>query len=168
VVIQDGASTWEVIAAVGTMLGGVGAAVGAVFAAIAARSSRATSKDALEALAVGIRPRPGYYFSPKSDSTGTRVLAAVDNPSEWPASDLTFEFRFRDGRVVHDSAERLPPGGDEEWSVVLLDSPPPNMDLEREADYAVLRYSDDRGIARYEQRTVFTDAGLELHEARIR
>ena len=148
-------SAWELVASVGTALGGLAAAASAFFSWQASKASVVTSRDALEALAVGIRPRPSYWFPVETDPTGTRQLAMINNLGEWPATQLEFEARFRDGRVIRDRAERLAPvdRGGEDWKVVLED--PPAGTVEEKVDFAILRYSDDRGIARYESRTKF-------------
>lgn len=176
-------STWEKVAAAFTAVGGIGAAVSAYFSAVSSRASQATSRDAREALAVGIRPRPGYFIQTAGDppAGGFRWVAVIDNDSEWGATDLEFEFRFRDGRVVRDRAERLAPEarGGREWRVVLGDAQV-GQPMEKFADRAVLRFDDERGLARYEILTIynFTETrkgnivtqgyGPERHEERIR
>jgi hypothetical protein len=49
-------STWEVLTSIGTLVGGIGALGGAWAAWRAAVTSRETSRDALEALAVAMEP----------------------------------------------------------------------------------------------------------------
>jgi hypothetical protein len=106
---------WEVAGALGGAVGGLAAAVGAIAAWRAASASRATSRDALEALAVGIRPRLNVEFANLSrrDASGRPLpahrVAQIINEGEWPAADVEFEFRFRDGRRVRDRTERLDP-----------------------------------------------------------
>jgi len=186
------AKWWEVLGAAGTAVGAIAAAVGAIAAWRAASASRATSRDALEALAVGIRPRLRVQFPHvhRGDAQGqplpAQIVAWVQNVSEWPARDLAFELRFRDGRVVRDLAERLEPAkgvepfhGGAHWEVVLVPGEPGGPSLEQAGESAVLRYSDERHIARYEQTSTFvfrqtrkgtivsTVSNIEIAERRI-
>jgi hypothetical protein len=149
---------WEVVSAVGTAAGAIAAAVGAFAAWRAASASRATSRDALEALAVGIRPALEVRFVVLGNTTGSHHAAIVDNVSEWPATHLVFDMRFRDGHAISERAERLDPArgdgqapNDGRWTPVLAPAEPRTTFFAEIADSAVLRYSDDRGIARYEQ-----------------
>lgn len=170
---ENGAQWWEFVGAFGAALGAIAAAVGAIAAWRAASASRATSRDALEALAVGIRPRliietgeePREEGAPMRGSP-TRLYACVVAVGEWPAADLEFIATFGDGRRVLDRLERLesyadPMGGQDEQGFaplrdVTADWPPPM----READdwpervTITVRFSDTRGIARYERMLV--------------
>lgn len=154
-----GAATWwQVVSSIAAAVGAVAAAVGAIAAWRAASASRATSRDALEALAVGIRPGLKVRFTTILSDAGPQRAVIVQNDSEWPATDLDFELRFRDGRSISDHVERLDPvkgnhapTDDGQWSVLLgLAGEARIPSLEEVAKSAVLRYSDDRRIARYE------------------
>lgn len=155
---------WQVVSAVGAAAGAIAAAVGAGAAWRAANASRATSRDALEALAVGIRPRLDVDFAGVVRADGDQeqlagdLVAEVSNISEWPATDLSLEVGFRDGRIVREQTERLAaPTGDREgslsgeWRVAIR----PGAPIDRAPQFAVLRYSDDRRIARYEVNVAF-------------
>ena len=151
------AEWWEVVSAVGAALGALAAAVGAIAAWRAASASRATSRDALEALAVGIRPR--LRVSVADEYPAAKRIATVENVSEWPARDLVFELRLRDGTVQREESEQLDPvkglRGGTQWFVVLEGSSPGGPSLEASAKSIVVRYSDDRRIARYEHTMAF-------------
>jgi hypothetical protein len=80
-------------------------------------------------------------------------------------SHLRLEVRYRDGHVTKDSRERIDPGahptrGYDVWTVpvegVRVAGPqtpnPYSGDTVDVVESAVLTYSDERGIARYEQR----------------
>ena len=143
-------------------MGALAAAAGAIGAWRAASASRATSRDALEALAVGIRPTLEVRFTTVLSNAGTHRTAIVANVGDWAAADLAFELRFRDRSSVSDRIERLAPAkgrrqppSDGEWPVVLAPAGEPSPTIEELAESAVLRYSDDRRIARYEQTFTF-------------
>jgi len=188
---QTTISGWEIAAAVGTCIGGLAAGVSAVFSFLSARASRATSRDALEALAVGIRPhlRVSTSLTDTDAGPGTGIAVAVRNESSWPATDLRLEVRYRDGHVTKDSRERIDPGahpthGYDVWTVpvkgVRVAGPqapnPYSGDTVDVVASAVLTYSDERGIARYEHRvrpstvvgTTPFDSRINADERRIR
>lgn len=157
------AKWWEVVSAFGVAVGALAAAVGAIAAWRAASASRATSRDALEALAVGICPALKVRFTTVVSNAGVHRTAIVQNESEWAAADLVFELRFRDGTSISERTERLAPPkarrqppDDGQWSVVLAPAGEPGSPtVEELAEIAVLRYSDDRRIRRYEQFFTF-------------
>jgi hypothetical protein len=91
-----------------------------------------------------------------------QLVAWIQNVSEWTATDLALEFRFRDRRVVRNDSERLEPSkglepihGGVHWEVVLAPAEAGGSPLEQTAESATLRYSDARRIARYEQTQTF-------------
>jgi hypothetical protein len=154
---------WTAVAGIGSGVGGIGAAVGAVAAWRAASASQSTSRDALEALAVGIRPTLRVQFAnvTRGDGQGlprtSQHVAWIINESEWAAADVTFEMQFRDGRVARSDNERLAPSkdvepmkGGEHLEIVLAEAPEGGVSFQGQAESAMLRYSDQRRIARYE------------------
>lgn len=162
------AEWWEVVGALGAAVGAIAAAVGAVAAWRAASASRATSRDALEALAVGIRPRVSVGIQQLPRQPGdpmpgpTRLVVRVVAAGEWPARDLDLEATLSDGQHFRDRREHLDAGGDPmytrepHWLVMLRDvtqewPPPPGDGIDWPEHLAVtLHYSDSRDVARYE------------------
>jgi hypothetical protein len=126
--------------ALGAAVGGVGAAIGAGAAWRAAKASQATSRDALEALAVGIRPRVRIAvrqipLRPQDPMPGpTRLAVRVVAVGEWPAADLEVDAAALDGQQMHATSEHLDGGGEfmgdhgPQWVVplreVTADRPP--------------------------------------------
>jgi hypothetical protein len=151
------ATTWHVVGALGAAVGGIGAAIGAIAAWRSASASRATSQDALEALALSIAPALATDLSvrPQGDGNRGRWTAQIRNQSRFAATNIRFDATFRDGRSARGSIERLGPG--EQWEVLLreVDMPPGGPSPEEGGRDMVLRYSDDRGIARYQQNYAF-------------
>jgi hypothetical protein len=145
---------WQAVGGIGAALGGVGAAVSAFFARQAARASKQTRKDALEALAVGISPWLGIEsFAVAMGGTGeVRWYMTINNESAWPATHVTLDVRLMNGESIHRSFERIdPPTGDRPDTGERIDlgpapqnSPPPQL-VGRDV---TLRYSDGREIAR--------------------
>lgn len=155
---------YEVVGALGAAVGGLGAAVGAVAAWRAAAASRATSRDALDALALAIAPTLGAEFavSPQTDESGVgRWTARIFNgSSQFAATDVAFEAIFRDGHAVRDTTERIAPSEDREILLRETALPPGGPSLDEAGETAVIRYSDERNIARYEQRYSFLSRKL--------
>lgn len=139
--------------ALGAALGGIGAAVGGVAAWRAASASRATSRDALEALGLAIAPTltGDAGIDPFQDGSETgRWRARIFNVStQNAATKLHFEAHFADGATVKEELERLDPG--ETWTVQLriIGMPPGGPSHEEAGRYAFLSYSDERQILRY-------------------
>lgn len=150
--------SWEAVSALAAAGGAIAAAVGSVAAWRAASASRATSRDALEALAVGIRPQLVIDFDgvARANADGEpppgALVAEVSSISDWAATDLRLEVRFRDGRLVHRTTERLAPSSvgtgveGRAWTVAI----DPGEPADRAPESAALRFSDERRIARYE------------------
>lgn len=162
------ADPWTVVAGLGAAVGGIGAAFGAFFASRSAKASLASSRDALDALAVGIRPYPRVLASTAGTPDALHAAVSVYNRrslrSSWAVTDLVVEVRYRDGRVVRSTRERIDasPLPDQEgfelpWIVEIEDAkvttPTPTEpwgeSISEVIESVVLRYSDERGIARY-------------------
>lgn len=147
-------SGWTILGALGAALGGIGAAIGGVAAWRAASASRATSRDALEALGLAIAPTltGDAGIDPLHDGSETgRWHARIFNTSNRRAAvRLRFEASFEDGEIVKDELERLDPGA--VWTVQLrtIGMPPGGPTSEQAGRHAVLRYSDERDILRYQ------------------
>jgi hypothetical protein len=147
-------SVWTVVGALGAAIGGLGAAVGGVAAWRAASASRATSRDAMEALGLAIAPSlagdAGITPIPDGTETCTWHVRIFNLSTQFAASTLHFEARFKDGERVDQALERLAPG--EHWELPLrVIGMPPGGPLPNEAEeVATLRYSDEKGILRYE------------------
>ena len=162
---------YDVVGALGAAVGATAAAAGAAAAWRAAVASRATSRDALDALAYAIAPRLDVNFGlsvpphkPGEAAGPRRWKARLTNPSNFAATAITFEARFRDGRPpILVSTERLAPTRETEvWTArehhdVNLGEHRPGGSANHEAllESAVMRFTDERGIARYEQTVDF-------------
>lgn len=153
------ASHWEIVTSVGTAIGGLGAAGGAIGAWKAATASRATSRDALEALAVGIEPSVHIDLHQEPRDVGapmpgpTRMALSVRNSARWPASNVDLEVTLSNGetfRSSHELLDTMIEHGDINFPIRDVSSTWPPHDLTEPLSIAV-RYSDIRGIARYEQ-----------------
>lgn len=150
---------WTIVGALGAAVGGIGAAIGAGAAWKAASASRATSRDAMEALGLAMAPTltADTMISPIDDDSETATWQAriVNSSGQFVASQLQFEARFMDGVRVHEELDRLDPGG--VWEIPLrVIGMPPGGPLPAEAGkVSLLRYSDGRGILRYEQELGF-------------
>jgi hypothetical protein len=153
------ASAWDVVTSVGTAVGGLGAAAGAIAAWKAATASRATSRDALEALAVAIEPSVFMDVNQEPREVGapmpgpTRMSLNIRNSARWPASRVDVEMTLADGEVIRSSHELLDTMvADGDINLPIRDVTPewPPHDL-AEPLSVVIRYSDLREIARYEQ-----------------
>lgn len=152
-------SVWTILGALGAAVGGTGAAIGGGAAWRAASASRATSRDAMEALGLAIAPtltgEGGVAPIRDGNDTGTWETRIFNVSGQFAASGLRLEARFQDGLRVAHELERLAPGAI--WNVPLrVIGMPPGGPLAREAgQQIVLRYSDERGILRYEQEFGF-------------
>lgn len=164
------ASHWEVITAVGTAIGGLGAAVGAVAAWKAAAASRATSHDALEALAIGIEPSVHMALNQEPRDANvpmpspTRLTLNVRNSGRWPASEVDIAITLADGEVMrsdHELLDTMAQDGDINLPIRDVTSTWPPHD-QAEPLSTVIRYSDIRGIARYEQSMTVNVIGGRL------
>src|SRR5262249_13220994 len=146
------------VGGLGAAVGGVAAAVSTVAAWRAANASHATSRDALEALAVGIRPRlqVGFRQPWEGDSS---IHAPVVNPSEWAATEREMDVLLAACERITAHRARLDAGGDgmgnEEphWMVKIgeLSTDEWMADLQ----HVLINFYDARAIARYEQRVEF-------------
>lgn len=158
--------TWTVVAGVGSAVGGLAAAASAFFAWRSASASRDSSRDAAEALAIGMRPyldvRTTYGVDSAAQPTGTYALE-IDNRSAWTARDVRLELRYRDGHIESHRREVMSPNrpapGEpfrQAWSVPIDAAKPvtgrqdPFGDVRDIVGAVVVTYSDEREIARYE------------------
>lgn len=155
-------SGWTIVGALGAALGGIGAAVGGVAAWRAASASRASSKDALEALGLAIAPTLSgdAGIDPIQDGSDTgRWHARIFNLSaRYAATRLHFEAVFEDGQIVNGELERL--GPNKTWTVQMrmIGMPPGGPTHEEAGHHAFLRYSDEREILRYQIEFGFVSA----------
>jgi hypothetical protein len=150
---------WVEVGAIGSTLGGIGAAVGGLAAWRSASASRAASSDSRDALAIGIFPvlELETFIHPLEDGTDRGLWTAriINASAQFAASHVAVEATFRDGYRISEQIERIVPGG--HASVVMRDTgmPPGGPTPEEEGMTLVLRYSDERQIARYEQPYMF-------------
>ena len=155
-------SGWVIVGAIGAAVGGIGAAAGGVAAWRAASASRATSRDALEALGLAIAPAltgdAGIDPLRDGSDTGRWEARIFNNSVQYAAANLHFEAAFEDGTTVKDERERLGPG--EVWTVNLrtIEMPPGGPSLQEAGRHAFLRYSDERQILRYQMEFGFFGA----------
>jgi hypothetical protein len=135
---------------------------GAIAAWRAARASERTSRDALVALAIAIKPRINVDTLDMHGANRSRSIALIQNTSEWDAIDVEVEVRLRDGSVVEDTtavlktaqtAVGLPTGADFE---VEFGEPAPDETHASRLDRVLVRYWDSRKIRRYEYRQIWT------------
>ena len=177
---SGGTDVWVVVAALGAAVGAVAGAVAAVAAWRSANASRATSRDALDALAVGIRPALSVRTQGDvvDDKPTGKVWLTIANESllhGWAASNLVLEIRYRDGHVDRYERERMnPPGPDsglDLWRVPIRNGEPSaeranesNIygDTRERVECVVLTYSDERGVARYELRLTPAPGGYAV------
>jgi hypothetical protein len=155
-------SGWTIVGAVGAALGGIGAAVGGVAAWRAASASRATSKDALEALGLAIAPSvaadAGIDPIPDGSETGRWHARIFNASTQYATAKLHFEAVFMDGWTAREELERLGPG--ETWTVQLrtIGMPPGGPTHQEAGHHAFIRYSDEREILRYQIEFGFVSA----------
>lgn len=154
----------QLITEICSAIGGLAAAAGAEAAWRSANASRETSRDALEALAVGIKPYLDVrtILGVEHGAPTGELFVEVYNSSAWPASDVRLEVRHRTGRVDKESRWRVGSDrlGEQRWTVLLRDVQPASVDVFAEVrqriESVVLTYSDERSIARYELRLPIT------------
>jgi hypothetical protein len=149
----------ETIGVGAALVAAVAGAVGAVAAWRSANASKDTSRDASDALALGIVPTLNLDTTIdqlEDGSTRGRWAARVINVStQFAATDVHLEATFQDAQAVSQTTERMPPG--HSWSVALrvIEMPPGGPTAGEAGTSLVLRYSDERKIARYEQEFAF-------------
>jgi hypothetical protein len=169
--VMAATSGWTILGALGAALGGIGAAVGSVAAWRAASASRETGKDALEALGLAMAPsltgEAGIDPIMDGSETGRWEARIFNTGGQYAATALRFEATFADGKTVKEELERLGPG--QRWTVQLrtIGMPPGGPSEEEVGHGAVLRYSDERQILRYQIEFGFLSAsrpgGLTQH-----
>jgi hypothetical protein len=134
-------SGWTILGALGAALGGIGAAVGGGAAWQAASASRATSRDALEALGLAIAPTlfgdAGIDPLRDGSDTGRWHVRIINTSNRYAAARLRFEASFEDGETVKDELERLEPGA--VWTIQLrtIGMPPGGPSLAQAGRHAV-------------------------------
>jgi hypothetical protein len=116
----------------------------------------------LEALGLAVAPALAgdAGIDPFRDGSDTgRWHARISNIlTPYAATKLYFEATFEDGVIVTDALERLGPG--ETWTVQLrvIGMPSGGPSLQEAGRRALLRYSDERGILRYQVEFGFVTA----------
>jgi hypothetical protein len=148
------------VGGIGAGVGGLGAAAGAGAAWKAASASRETGENAAEALALALKPtlqlETFAIGEPEASERGawhTRVL----NESAFTALDVVVEARFRDGERIRQEIERLSPGGFETFTLREISAPPGGPTAAPQGESLVVRYSDERRLARYEASFSFLE-----------
>ena len=154
-------TTWEVLTAIFTGIGGIGAAVGAGAAWNAASASSEAAREARDAMALTTKPHVDVALQQwgtdsKAVSARAFVTFALADPGTWPAADVLIQFRLASGRdgsrstdfleqASHPTYPRDPPY----LEVVIAEPseawPPPGGDR---VDITVL-FSDVRRVASY-------------------
>jgi hypothetical protein len=127
-----------------------------------AEASERTSRDALVALAIAIKPRINVDTIDIHAADSNRSVVLVQNISEWQAADVEVEIRLRSGQIVDahatilepsQTAVGLPTGADFE---VQFGQPGPTETHASRLDRVLVRYSDLRRIRRYEYRQIWS------------
>lgn len=158
------APVWvEVTGALAAVVAAVAGAVAAVAAWRSAAASSSTSRDALEALGLAIRPT--LYAALTRTQTHTepaRTVFMVSNKETFDAVDIEVEVVRRDGRVVRSSCKLLR-GKETQPAEAGIDrfegdigDLPDTFDQFQLFDVVFVRYCDARRINQYEQRHEFT------------
>jgi hypothetical protein len=149
-------STWEkvvaILAAVGGVAAGVGAAVSAIYSWRAARHSEATARDARDALAASLKPNVVLEIGQDDRAAAARVMVVgpmmqFGAGAVLPARDVRLECNLRSGKHNSVTSSALNPNdlltlrieeSSDEW-------PPP------EGDYVTVTvtYSDMRSAGTY-------------------
>ena len=125
------------------------------------------NRDAKEALAIGMKPSFGVrtILGVERGLPTGEVFLELNNTSGWTARDVRLEINRRDGHVDTHSRDRMQPDRHFEprWTVLLRGVRPETgdvfADVRKEIESAVVAYSDERDIARYELRLPTTLVG---------
>ena len=155
------ADEWSIAASIGTMLGGFGAAAGAWFARSAAEASRATARDAGEALALATKPL--LHVSPwgKFPGEGWRAWGVkVELVAGGTATDVEVVVTTKSGDTVQGSASEIVPGGE---LVVEGGRPYPEGGWQTVVKSVDVRYGDQRRHVRWHLRVAEDEGGLFQH-----
>jgi hypothetical protein len=153
-----GGAWYEVVGGIGAGVGGLAAATGAGAAWRAASASRETSQNAADALALALKPhlRVETFAVGEPEATAHGVWTArVLNESAFVALDIVLEARFRDGVRARQEIERMAPGAFEAFTLREIAAPPGGPSASRQGESLLLRYSDERRLARYETGFAF-------------
>lgn len=154
----------EVVGALSAAVAAVAGALGALAAWRSASASAATSKDALEALALGIRPKlTGNYAHLQEGGRPPRVGFMIRNTSRFDARDVDVDVLRRDGQTVRSHCELIranespgdPPSS--EWFVAEVGTVGVHTNADEFLHTVTLTYSDGREIARWQKRYEWTE-----------
>lgn len=132
-----------------------------------AAASRAETEEEREAFAIVIKPQLAVRTTfDVSDGRPTgKMFLEVHNASQFTATDIEAEVRYRDGRVETDALERMNPDhvGEPRWTVQLVGVSPATGDVfaevRQQVESVTLWYCDVRRRARYRVR-VPTNSGV--------
>jgi hypothetical protein len=103
---SGGASALDLALAAATTAGGLAAGIGAAAAWLTARASRQTSRDALAALGVGIRPTVSVDITRITGGIGL-VARFYNGVSDFHAREVELEVRLRTGETWSMTRPRL-------------------------------------------------------------
>ena len=149
------ADVWEVLTALGTVAAAAFGAVSATAAWLAARASARTSREATEALANTIVPRPRVQGVYKRQSNGTSVgHVVIANDLSYPAADVDVRVTRRDGRHFEKQVRSM--AGRYSDDTLEIDIGPIAPDTLEGYEALVvrevrIRFSDERKLAGYER-----------------
>lgn len=150
------------------LLAAAASAVAAVAAMRAARQSDDTARHAMEALGLAMEPKVNarYQLTHYGGEEHPRTELVVSNPSRWPATDVEIEVRPAFGDAAKYQVERLDPAGTAGEQISFRAPPPPPHPATIDnpewtgsvewTDEIVARYSDERGLLRWEVPLGFT------------
>jgi hypothetical protein len=117
----------------------------------------------VDALALALAPNLRVESFAVAVAEGSDVgawNAEVFNETQFAATDVTLEAKFRDGVRVRERIERLAGGAVQAIGLRSIDPPPGGPTPAQAGEELLLRYSDERGIARYELRYLFLSRNL--------
>ncbi len=77
------------------------------------------------------------------------------NESAFVALDIVLETRFRDAVGARQEIERIQPGAFETFTLREIAAPPGGPTASQQGESLLVRYSDERRLARYEAGFVF-------------
>jgi hypothetical protein len=157
---------WQAVAAMATAAAAVAAAVSAYAGLRASRAAEHVSRDALRALAIGLRPSVLVEVWSGGGHDPEQVI--VSNRSTFDAVKLDAEILLRDGRRFHEQRERLRPlmsatatsASGDLWAINLGPPETPGPQSPNRVRRVTIRYSDARLIARREFVEEHLDDGL--------
>ena len=153
---------WEAVAAVAGLLSAIAAAVSATNSWRAASASQQTSRNAMEALAVGLRPKVQarvspvvYGTNPQGTQVAHRLEAWVKNFSDHEAVDIEVEARGLDGTALTAHAAQVRPSSFRTWKnrdeTNDLRPTLAEGDAQPNIERLVVRFWDAKKLAQYER-----------------